>query len=183
MLTALAASSCTRVDAPKASQAGQESTLPAVVTPKVQKLASTFIPSDAIDLVSTTQMLWTQHTFDVLRRPFEFAVRADELARARSEGWTVCQEASAEWIGFYDATVTPRRFVRQKTYVLSKDGVLITLISRYYGATKGDLDAMLKESPKPIQHAAILAQDASDQDLKEAAESSQLTCDQAAPLR
>jgi hypothetical protein len=148
----------------------------------VREYVSRFIPQDAIDPVSTTEVLWVQQTFDVSRKPFDFVVSEEQLMRARSDGWTLCQELAPEWEGFYDATVTPRRYVRQKVYLLYKEGVLLTLIGRYYGTSQVVLDQQLRETSDVVQHAVVKGQESTQAELKEAIESFGLSCDQAAPV-
>lgn len=154
-----------------------------IAVPTVAEHVSRFIPKDAIDLVTAPEIPWLQQTFDVSRKSPEFAVGTQELERARSDGWVVCQSSDPQWIGFYDATVTPQRYVRQKIYVLYNAGVLLTLVGRYYAPNEIALNALLMESPPALQHVIVSARESTENELQETAEGFDLSCDAAAPVR
>jgi hypothetical protein len=145
--------------------------------------ASQFYPKDAVHVGSAAEVSWVQESFEVARKPFEFAVGVEELGLARSAGWMVCQQLDPQWMSFEDATVTPARHVQQKAYVLHGQGTLITLVGRHYGGNDLALARQLETADTVTQHFAVIARPAAVQAAEEAADSLGLSCDQTAPLR
>jgi len=147
-----------------------------------RQYASLFHPKDAVHVGSATEKLWVQDSFEVSRRPFEFAIGLDQLSGARAEGWLVCQPFDSKWIGYYDGRMEASRYMQQRAYVLHGNGTLITLISQYYGDDENTLARQLRTAEPVTQHLVVLAQPADAYAAEEAAESLGLSCDQTAPL-
>ena len=97
----------------------------------LEEYAKYFVPADASDIVTAPDLPWIQRSFDVKRAPFEFAVSADTLTRAKSDGWTLCQQLNPQWTEFQDATLAPPRYTRQRAYVLHKGNALVVLVGKY----------------------------------------------------
>lgn len=137
--------------------------------------ADYFVPADASDIVTAPDIPWVQKSFDVSRKPFEFAVSAEKLARAKLDGWTLCQQSDPEWTSYQDATLTPPRYTKQRAYVLHKGSALVVLVGKYYSDTE-----FVQESGGPpekmTQHGMVIVRSATDPEVQETVDSFKLSC-------
>jgi hypothetical protein len=144
---------------------------------KLREIADSFVPEDSSDVTVAPGIPWVQVSFNVFRGPLEFAVDTKRFARAKAEGWKLCQQSTQEWTGYEDATVAPKRYTQQKAYVLYKEGVLVLLVGQYH-SDREDLaiKAGSASTEKPMQHGTVIARDSTDEEAKEVAESFGLSC-------
>jgi hypothetical protein len=139
--------------------------------------ALTFVPKDASNVTTEPGAPWAQVAFDVRRGPLEFAIAARRLDLARAEGWTVCGPRTAAWTAYYDATTSPPRYVQHRAHVLYKSGVLIELVGLYYSPNEAEaVTARTPAATTPVQHGKVMARNATDKDVKEAANVFDLSC-------
>lgn len=143
----------------------------------LREYANNFVPEDASNIVAAPSIPWIQISFDVRREPLEFAISADRLDRAKAEGWTVCQPSTADWTGYYDAKVTPRRYTQNRAYVLYKDGVLIELIGVYYSDSEAtSVQKSVGSAAGRVQHGMVIARNATEKEVVEAADVLGVSC-------
>lgn len=139
----------------------------------LEEHADYFVPADATDIVVAPDIPWVQKSFNVSRAPSEFAVSADKLNRATSDGWRLCQPSSPEWASHYDATLTPPRHTKQRTYVLYKNGVLVVLAGTHYDTNENTAAA----AQKMTQHGMVIVRQGTDREAQETADSFKLSCE------
>lgn len=137
--------------------------------------ANYFVPADASDIVTAPDIPWVQKSFDVSRKPFEFAVSAEKLARAKSDGWTLCQQLDPEWTSYQDATLTPPRYTKQRAYVLHKGSALVVLVGKYDSDTEF-VQQSAGPTEKMTQHGMVIVRSATDPEVQETVESFKLSC-------
>jgi hypothetical protein len=141
----------------------------------LRQAAESFVPQDAADRTVAPDLPWVQISFNVRRPWLQFAIDEKRIFRAKAEGWALCQATSSEWDGYQDFAVTPPRYTRLKTYILYRDGVMLTLIGRY--------DRPIAELPlgkrdeRPIQQGFVIARKATEKEGMEAAANMRLSCD------
>jgi hypothetical protein len=162
---------------------GQKSDTQGVKRTSASDEAALFIPNDAANVTTAAGIPWMQKSFDISRKPFEFGISPDQLLRAKTDGWTLCQPLSEEWMGYEDATTQPTRYVQQRAYVLHRRDVLVTLIGRYYADSELELAQKLQTKDKTTQHAMVIARNSTAKEAQEVAESLALSCDQTMPVR
>jgi hypothetical protein len=139
--------------------------------------ASSFIPDDAADKVTSSGLPWVQISFTVRRPPLEFAIDEARLDDAASKGWSLCRPGTAEWEGYADATVTPERYTQHRAYVLHKDGILITLTGFYHSSSEQTAVAKRPESNEmPIQQVYVIVRRATAEEALEVAAAQRLSC-------
>jgi hypothetical protein len=140
--------------------------------------ASEFVPTGASGKVDASGIPWVQISFDVQREPLEFAVAEARLAKAKSDGWMLCEPKSAEWSGYYDATTTPpNRYIQMREYMLFRAGVVITLVGTYESDSES---AAVKKVPgqttRPGQHGFVIARNSNERDTLDFAATQNLSC-------
>jgi hypothetical protein len=141
----------------------------------LEEYANYFVPADASDLVTAPDIPWVQKSFDVTRKPFEFAVTAETLARAKSDGWTLCQQLDPEWTSYQDATLTPPRYTKQRAYVLHKDSALVVLVGKYDSDTEF-VQGSAGPTEKMTQHGMVIVRSATEAEVQETVDSFKLSC-------
>lgn len=142
------------------------------------EVANAFVPKDAAAKWIAPGIPWVQISFDVQRDPLEFAINADVLTQAKTNGWMLCEPRTPEWTGYDDFTVTPSRYTQHRKYMVHKDGVLITLLGVYYSASEStSVRKVDGRTDRPIQHGVVIARPASEEEAREAANSQLLSCD------
>lgn len=145
---------------------------------ELQDAANMFIPHDATEKVLAPDIPWVQISFNVRREPLEFAVSVEELSRAAADGWILCKPQTFEWMGFNDFSVTPNRYTKQRTYLLYKDGILITLLGMYhYASESSSVEADDRQTDMPIQHGVVIARNVAKEESLATANSQGLVCD------
>lgn len=141
----------------------------------LEEHADYFVPADASNVVTAPDIPWVQKSFNVSRTPSEFAVSEDKLVRAKSDGWTLCQQLNPEWTSYHDTTLTPPRYTKQRAYVLHKEGALVVLVGKYYS----DME-FVQESGGPTkkmtQHGMVIVRNATDPEVQETVDSFKLSC-------
>jgi len=137
--------------------------------------ANYFVPADASEVVTAPDLPWIQKSFEVKRIPSEFAVSADTLTRAKSDGWTLCGQSDPQWTEYQDATLTPPRHTRQRAYVLHKGSALVVLVGKYYSDIAFQPDDA-QTTDKKTQHGMVIVRNASDPEIQETVDSFKLSC-------
>jgi hypothetical protein len=141
----------------------------------LEEYANYFVPADASEIVTAPDLPWIQRSFDVERTPSEFAVSADTLTRAKSDGWTLCEQSDPQWTEYQDATLAPPRYMRQRAYVLHKGSTLVVLVGKYYSDSAFSSDAAAT-TEKKTQHGMVIVRNASDPEVQETVDSFKLSC-------
>ena len=141
----------------------------------LEEYANYFVPADASEIVTAPDLPWIQRSFDVKRTPFEFAVSAETLTRAKSDGWTLCEQSDPQWTEYQDATLAPPRYTRQRAYVLHKGSALVVLVGKYYSDTAFRPDDA-GTTEKKTQHGMVIVRNASDPEVQETVDSFKLSC-------
>jgi hypothetical protein len=150
----------------------------AVNRDELRARASEFVPADASRKVDASGIPWVQISFDVQREPLDFAVTEDRLAKAKSDGWMLCEPKSAEWSGYYDATTTPpNRYKQIREYMLYRAGVVITLVGTYESDSEStSVKKVPGQTTKPTQHGFVIAHASSEKDAFDFAAKQGLSC-------
>jgi hypothetical protein len=136
--------------------------------------AQDFVPSDATDKRVTTEPS-TQIAFKVRRPWLQFAVDERRIEQAKADGWKICRPRTAEWVGYEDASVTPPIYRRHRTYVLSRDGVLIQLFGIYDNPIDSIAGGNTAEQP-PVQQGIVIASRATAAKVEQTANDFHLSC-------
>jgi hypothetical protein len=137
--------------------------------------AEMFVPQDAMEKVVTSDLPWTQISFQVRRPWLKFAVDEDRISQAKIEGWGLCRPMSTDWDGYEDYAVTPPRYRRLRTYVLYRDGVLLQLIGIY--DTPLETMGPGKSGEKPVQQGVVIVRKATAKEALQTAADFHLSCD------
>jgi hypothetical protein len=141
------------------------------------KVADDFIPTDATQRAKAPGVPWLQISFDVQRPPLEFGIDESRLRRAAADGWKVCAPTSPEWTGYLDMSAQPAQYTQTRTYVLYRDGILVTLIGMYNSANEASSVKKSDErDEKPVQHDFVIVEQTDDQKFHETAAHHNLQC-------
>jgi hypothetical protein len=143
----------------------------------LRQLATSFVPSDAIELRKSSDVPWVQMDFQASRGPKEFAVATERLAKARSDGWLLCEPTDSAWTEFDDLSVQPRRYIAERSFMLYKADTLVVLLGRYEFENKTAWEyANQTPAARLVQHAVIIAQPSSEDDARTRASEQGLQC-------
>jgi hypothetical protein len=140
--------------------------------------ASEFVPDDAADKVTASDLPWVQISFTVRRPPLEFAIDEGRLRDAVAKGWSLCRPRTTEWEGYADATVTPAGYMQHRVYILHKDGILIMLTGLYRSTSEqAAVGKRTDEADMPIQQVIVTARRAPIEEVAAMAAAQGLFCD------
>jgi hypothetical protein len=148
--------------------------------PPLAEVANQFIPIDAEQKTTATGIPWLQISFNVQREPFDFGIDESTLRRAVADGWKLCEPTKAEWTGYMDMSTQPAQYTQTRTYVLYRDGVLVTLIGMYNSPNEA---ASVRKhegvGDRPLQQDFVIVSHASEHESLETAAKHNLRCGKA----
>jgi hypothetical protein len=149
---------------------------------QLREYANSFVPADAQDRIVAPDVPWAQISFRVRPLPLQFPFRREELARARANGWTVCEPADPGWTGYDDMRTTPSHYTQTRTAVLY-NGSALAILSAWY-VTESEAKAIKGDrqyAEPPIQQAVVVVRPSTTAEAVEFARSQEVYC--ASPTR
>lgn len=154
-----------------------ESGTRAAGAPQLSPVTQRFVPPDATEQVVASGVPWEQIDFVVRRDPFTFAFDESEIKSAVTDGWLPCRPKSDKWWEYEDRSVTPSRYLQQRTVTLFKNGVLVMLLGRYVSPSQQQaVAAGIAGRERPAQQGVVSARKLSQEEARAIAESFDLTC-------
>lgn len=145
----------------------------------LDQVAKRFVPPDATEQVTATEVPWAQVDFVVQRAPFEFAFDEHAVTSvAKAESWLLCRPKSDDWWAYEDHSVTPSRYLQQRVFTLFKDDVLVVLLGRYVRSSEHDAVRKDGLTPEKLpQQGVASARKLTREEAAQIAESFDLSCD------
>jgi hypothetical protein len=141
-------------------------------------IAQQFVPHDAREIIDAPGVPWVQVSFVVSRAAKDFAIREQTLNVARRDGWSLCQPRTLEWMSYEDHSAEPARFIRSRTYLMAKAGVMVILIGMRVTENPITDNPADDGSDKLLvaQHGTVIAKQASAAEVKQQADAFDLVC-------
>jgi hypothetical protein len=146
-----------------------------VSAPAVRDSANEFVPADAVDRRDEPDAPWVQISFNVRRKPFEFAI---DIERAIASGWRICRPRTSDWTGYEDASQGSVRYTQHRKYLFYKDGVQVVAVGMYHSESEQSAVKPNGEGRnRPVQQVSLVAQRSTDQEARAEAAEQSLVCE------